>query len=114
MWFEMEITQGQDYEVTFQATDPVTAAPLDLRTGFTFVGNICLTTNNEESPLYTFPVGETGLLPQNGALIVRIPGNVSDDWTFERVYYGIRVTNDEDGREIMGIRGLFRVIPTVA
>lgn len=114
MWFEMEIIQGQDYEVTFQATDPVTGTPLDIRTGFTFVGIICLTTNNDESPLYTFPLSESGLVPQNGSLIVRIPGDISYNWEFERVVYGIRVVNDDDGREIMGIRGPFRVIPTVA
>ena len=113
MWFEMEIVQGQDYEVTFQASDPETGAPLDIRSGFTFSGIVSLTTNNQENPLYTFPVGDTGLLPQNGSLIVRVPGDISEDWTFERVVYGIRVFNNADGREIMGIRGLFRVIPTV-
>ena len=114
MWFEMEVIQGQDYEVTFSASDPETDVPLDLRTGFTFVGRVCKTTDNDETSLYDFPVGNTGLYPQNGSLIVRIPGDVSDDWTFERVQFGIKVTNNEDGREIMGIRGPLHVTPTVA
>lgn len=114
MWFEMEIVQGQDYEATFLATDPETDVPLDLRTGFTFLGVICKTTKNGETPLYTFPVGATGLYPQNGSLIVRVPGPVSDDWEFERVVYGIKVLNNEDGREIIGIRGPLYVVPTVA
>jgi hypothetical protein len=114
MWFEMVIVQGEDFEAIFSATDPETDAPLDIRTGFTFVGAICKTTNNDEVPLYIFPVDETGLVPQNGSLIVRIPGDVSAEWDFERVVFGIRVNNDDDGREIMGIRGPCYVKPTVA
>lgn len=114
MWFEMEIVQGNDYEVIFLATDPETGVPLDIRTGFTFNGTICKTTNNGEAPLYAFPVSEAGLVPQNGSLVVRIPGDVSDDWEFERVVYGIKVLNQDDGREIMGIRGPLHVIPSVA
>ena len=114
MWFEMDVVQGSDYEVVFSARDPVTSAPIDIRTGFTFIGKICRTTDNDETPLYTFPVGDTGLLPQNGSLVVRIPGDVSDDWEFERVTFGIRVINDTDGRELMGIRGPCYVQPTVA
>jgi|KBSSwiS6_1023812.scaffolds.fasta_scaffold02039_6 hypothetical protein len=114
MWYEMEIIQGQDYEVTFSAHDPETDAPLDLRTGFTFVGRVCKTTDKDSPELYVFPVDATGLYPQNGSLIVRVPGTVSDDWDFERVVFGIKVTNNDDGREIMGIRGPLHVIPTVA
>jgi hypothetical protein len=114
MYFEMEIVQGQDYEATFLATDPVTDLPLDIRSGFTFVGHVCKTTNNGETPLYIFPVSDQGLIPQNGSLVVRVPGDISDDWEFERVVYGIRVFDTEEGREIMGIRGPLRVTPTVA
>jgi len=114
MWYEMEIIQGQDYEVTFSAHDPETNAPLDLRTGFTFVGRVCKTTDKDSPELYVFPVDATGLYPQNGSLIVRVPGTVSDDWDFERVVFGIKVTNNDDGREIMGIRGPLHVIPTFA
>jgi hypothetical protein len=45
---------------------------------------------------------------------VRIPGDISLLWDFERVYYGIRVLKIDDGSEIMGIRGPMIVIPTVA
>jgi hypothetical protein len=114
MWFEMKVVQGSDYEATFSAKDPVTGAPIDIRTGFTFIGKICLTTDNDEAPLYSFPVGEDGLLPQNGSLVVRTPGDVSEDWTFERVVFGIRVLDTVDGRELMGIRGPCYVQPTVA
>lgn len=114
MWFEMQILQGEDYEAVFSATDPVTGQPLDIRTGFSFVGAICRTTNNDETPLYIFPVDQTGLVPQNGSLIVRIPGDISAEWEFERVVFGIRVNNNDDGREIMGIRGPCYVQPTVA
>jgi hypothetical protein len=114
MWFEMEIVQGNDYEVIFMAADPETNVPLDIRTGFTFLGTIAKTTNNGETPLYTWPVDNTGLVPQNGTLVVRIPGDISMDWEFERVFYGIRVLKTDDGSEIMGIRGPLTVIPTVA
>lgn len=114
MWFEMEIVQGSDYEVVFSATDPETDVPLDIRTGFTFVGKICKTVYDDDDPLYTWPIGEDGFLPQNGSLVIRIPGDVSADWTFERVAFGIKVTNDADGREIIGIRGPFYVQPAVA
>jgi hypothetical protein len=114
MWFEMEVVQGQDYEVTFSATDPVTGTPLDLRSGFAFLGRVCKTTDNDSPDLYLFPTGPNGLDPQNGFLIVRVPGTISDDWEFERVVFGIKVTNIDDGREIIGIRGPLHVIQTVA
>jgi hypothetical protein len=114
MWYEMEIVQGNDYEVIFLATDPETGVPLDIRTGFTFVGHIAKTSDNGLTPLYTWPVDATGLVPRNGSLAVRIPGDISLLWDFERVYYGIRVLKTDDGSEIMGIRGPLIVIPTVA
>jgi hypothetical protein len=114
MWFDMEVYQGTDYEVIFMAVDPETGVPLDIRTGFSYVGVIAKTTNNGETPLYTWPVSNQGLVPGNGTLTVRIPGGISGVWAFERVVYGIKVIRQADSSEIMGIRGPLNVIPTVA
>ena len=113
MYYPMTVIQGQDYESEFTVTDPVTNNPLDITAGHTLVGKIAKIEVNGEPPLYTWPVNASGLVPQVGKLLVRIPGSVSALWTFERVFYSIKVTNTASGAEAMGIRGLFVVVPTV-
>jgi hypothetical protein len=110
----MKVIQGTDYKAAFSAKDPETSVPLDLRSGFSFTGYVCKTTNNGETPLYVFPIGATGLLPLNGSLEIHIPAFISEDWEFERVVYGIHVRNTDTDEEIMGIRGPLWVTPTVA
>lgn len=113
MFIPLEVVQGSDFEASFTVEDPDTHNPLDLTSGYTISGKICKTTDNDETPLYTIPVSAQGLIPQNGHLILKIPGTVSKNWAFERVYYGIQVVNMSGGTDL-GIRGPFRVVQTVA
>jgi hypothetical protein len=113
MFFHMKVTQGSDYEATFSATDPETNLPLNLTTGYTVSGKVAKTPNNDETPLYSWPVGPTGLVKGNGSLTIKIPGSVSADWDFTNVYYGVKVVNDGNGGEVMGIRGPLSLTHTV-
>lgn len=114
MYFHMEICQGQDYEVTFTATDPATGQPMNLTSGYSLVGAVAKKYFGSNPPLYTWHTLDDTVDLLDGSVKIRVPGSDSKDWTWRRVFYDIKVLNNVTEQEIVVAYGPLTLTPTLS
>lgn len=112
--FVMEITQGEDYEVTFSVTNPANNQPIDVTVGYTFTGQVGDEYFSANPPLYEWKLSNNNVVLGNGFVKVKVPAADSRAWTFRRVFYDIEVKNNVTQQEVVVATGPLIVTPTFA